>query len=681
MVRISGLASGMDIDTMVKDLMKAERLPMDKMKQKKQVLEWQKEDCRSMNTLLYDFRNQLFNMKLSSSYRAKETSSSTESKVTATASASASNGSYTISKVTQLAEAATKASVSGISAGSGKVDLTKSLNQAAGQFAAGADFDWKYGSVEYQKIAVPESGKTFKLNLPETVSLKNITTDSVVQVDGKAYKVVSGKPADDNQVGLDESGNLMFLNDINKGSTIDVDYYTHFKVDELTLSKDAKEFQLSKAAINASSLNIKVGTSLTLKAIISGTTGKVDLVDEADGKTVKGSIDLDTGKVTLNDAFSEETKITASYQQKYFTFGITSHTSQGIVTEKFGVQGSESLNNVISRVNSSTAGVTMFYDTASDKMSMTRKETGNFNGEETDPEIVTDGGFINDVLKFSTAVEKGGKNAVFMLNGLETNRSSNSFEVNGVTFTLKQTFDDTVSISTKNDSQKIYDNIKGLVDKYNELIGKISSKISQERYRDFQPLSDEERESLTDKQQEQWEEKAKSGLIKRDPILSDVLNKMRIDLSTPVNSAANSLYKQLSNLGIKTTSNYLEGGKLEIDEAKLKKAIGEDPEGVEALFTANGTTSSQRGIVQRLYDSVDQAWNKVKIKAGTALSVNSQFTIGRDLNSLDTRINSFEDRLVQAEDRYYRQFTAMEKAIQKSNSQSTYLMQQFGGGY
>ena len=93
MVRIGGLASGMDIDSLVKDLMKAERMPLDKLKQKKQVLEWQRDDYRSMNTLLLDFRSQLTQMKLTTQYRARTVTSSDESRITATATSAASQAS------------------------------------------------------------------------------------------------------------------------------------------------------------------------------------------------------------------------------------------------------------------------------------------------------------------------------------------------------------------------------------------------------------------------------------------------------------------------------------------------------------------------------------------------------------------------------------------------------------
>ncbi|WP_423408234.1 flagellar filament capping protein FliD [Heyndrickxia sp. MSNUG] len=155
---------------------------------------------------------------------------------------------------------------------------------------------------------------------------------------------------------------------------------------------------------------------------------------------------------------------------------------------------------------------------------------------------------------------------------------------------------------------------------------------------------------------------------------------MRSNFYTPVDNAEVSpLFKQLASIGITTTSNYLEGGKLTINEADLKKAIEEDPLSVERLFNASGTTDGQKGIAQRLYDTSNEIMDKLKAKAGNAFSTNQQFSLGKDLLSVDSQIKRFESRLTQVEDRYWRQFTAMEKAIQKANSQSAYLMQQFSG--
>ncbi len=189
-------------------------------------------------------------------------------------------------------------------------------------------------------------------------------------------------------------------------------------------------------------------------------------------------------------------------------------------------------------------------------------------------------------------------------------------------------------------------------------------------------MTDDEREELSEKQQEKWEEMARSGLLKGDMVLSGVLSSMRMDMYSTVET--NGIFKQLASIGIKTTANYLEGGKLEIDEAKLKAALEEDPESVENLFRGNDSEAG-KGIVHRLYDTVDASMKKLQEKAGRATSTNQQFTLGRELISVDKSIDRFEDKLKLTEERYWRQFTAMERAIQQANQQSAYLMQQFGG--
>jgi flagellar hook-associated protein 2 len=699
-LRISGLASGMDIDSMVTNLMKAERMPLDKLKQKQQVLEWQRDDFRSINTLLLNFRTDLTNMKLTTKYRARATTSTNEAQVTATASSAASKASYSISNVTQLATAATLQNGGKISdvANGKKVDLNKAL------FESNADFSdqslaWKSGSVESKTINVTTAGKNQSINLGDSsLSLQDIDSMNI-KVNGVSYKAVTGTPSD-GEVQVSSNGDLLFASDIAANSTIKVDYFTNKKVEKITPPADTNNIQLAKGSINVNDTNYPF--SLTVK--ISDTDTDTYTVDPASTGTTKnlflnggsspaGTIDTLTGKITLTKTVLKDQEVNVSYTQNYSTFSISTYKPDGSqVKENFGVQGSDTLNQVISRVNSSNAGVTMFYDSFSDRMTMTRSETGNFHGIQpvgnatvsatSDKEIITSGDFINNILGFGTGTETGGQNAQFTINGLATERTSNTFNMNGVTFTLKQTFTTgKVDIAINNDSGAVFDNIKAFVDKYNELITTIQKKVSEDYYRDYPPLTDAQKEQLSDKQQEQWTEKAKSGLLRRDPILTGVLDGMRSNFYAPVqNSLVNSAYSQLASIGITTTANYLEGGKLEINEAKLKAAIEADPDSVENLFRGSGSTSSEQGIIQRLYNTVNNTMDSLKSRAGNSFSTNKQFSLGLQLDSVTSQIKSFEGRMTQVEDRYYRQFTAMEKAIQKANSQATYMMQQFGGG-
>lgn len=678
-LRIGGLASGMDIDSIVSDLMKAERMPLDKIKQEKQILEWQRDDYRKMNTLLLDFRSELTQMKMTTRYRARTVTSSNEALATATASSAASQGNYTISQVTSLASSAYRVS-GNISDGTGpKVDAAKSLDSQTTSF--GTDLTWKQGSVESKTLS--GNGSTTGLSLGFTNGEKIILSElplMSVKVDGVSYDVLADTGTIDpskNQVKIDADGKLTFSNTIKEGATIKVDYVADKKVQSSTLTASATTFQLAKTNIlNDAQFTLNIGGK-DYSVDADGTTLK-----SGDGTTI-GSLNKETGLITFSSAQTSGTTIKATYRQNYSDFSITSQTSSGQVKENFLIQSSDTLNQVISKVNASKAGVSMLYDAASDKISLTRKETGDFSGASGGEMTIS--GSLDNALGLNSATEQGGEKASFTINGLTTTRQSNTFDMNGVTITLKKadptgTLNETTTLSINNDGNTVYDNIKSFVDKYNTLIEAINKKVTEDKYRSYTPLTDEQREQLSEKQQEQWEEKAKSGLLRRDSILTGVLSSMRSDFYQPVsNSDINPLFKQLASIGITTSSNYLEGGKLVISESKLKEAINNNPEAVEALFRggSDATQDSERGIIHRLYDSVNETMDKLKERAGNSNSTLQQFTLGRTLSSIEDRIDRFEDRMKQVEDRYWRQFTAMEKAIQQANSQSAYLMQQF----
>ena len=662
-MRIGGLASGMDIDQIVKDLMKAERMPLDKLKQKKQILEWQRDDFRSINTKLLSFRDKLANLKLTPNYRARTTTTSNEAYVTATATSGASQAAYSISAVSQLATAATRVNTGAISADpSKKIDVAASLYEQKDRYAA---YTWEKGVVESKTIQVKEAGESIKL---DGGALKTGVEPSV-KVNGQSLKVVTGSPSA-GQVKVESDGSLTFGTPLAAGSSVKVEYVLEQKSDQLTIGEDpVSTWSLGKGSIDVDSFTLNHnGTEYQLTKPGNGNVYKIGTI---------GEINVNTGVITFDSPMDDTNTFEVEYTQNYSTFSMETHTSKGIVNETFFITGNESLNGVMRKVNESTAGVTMFYDSFKDQVTLTRKETGDFNlgGNE----MALSGDFLNKFLKFEGSAESGGSNAKLKINGLDTERSSNTFEMNGVTFTLKQTFLENtitpVTVSVNNDTDKVLENIKGFVESYNELIAEISKKLNEEKHRSYKPLTDDEREGLSEKQIEKWEEMARSGLLKNDPLLSNVLSGMRMDISNSVET--NGLFKQLASIGIKTTANYLDGGKLQIDEAKLKEALEKDLQPVENLFRGDGVTSG-RGVVHKLYDTVDATMKKLQEKAGRATSTNQQFALGRQLLDVDKSIDRFDNKMKQVENRYWRQFTAMEKAIQRANNQSMYLMQQFG---
>ncbi|MGM7683378.1 flagellar filament capping protein FliD [Cytobacillus sp. Hm23] len=682
-LRIGGLASGMDTDQIIADLMKAERMPLDRLTQKRQILEWQLDSYREMNTLLLDFREELTRMKMPSTYSARTITSTNEAMVTAIASSASPQATYAIDNVTQLATAATKVNAGAISADAdNKINVDKGLYSNSSAFADGTAFNWRVGAVESKSISVEVEGDSFQLFEAGEVHppLKDFESWSVT-VDGKSYKVVTSpaEPPKENEVFIDTDGSMKFGTELKADSSINVNYIADYKTETKTLTEGTKEWQLPNGSINSVTSFIIEGNE---EFVLGGSDGDVerDLVLKDDSNVVIGKINTETGKIVFNmdEGFPQDTEVEIIYDHNYTNFSIDTSTSKGDMHHNFIIGGNESLNTVISRVNNSEVGVTMYYDSFSDQVTLTRNETGDFT--DSGDEIRTSGGFLNDVLRFRDADETGGTNIKFEVNGLSTERNSNTFNMSGVEFSIKQTFSNSpVSISVNNDSNQVLENIKSFVEKYNELIDKINQKVSEDRYRDYPPLTSEERQALSEREQELWDEKAMSGLIRNDSILTGVLSQMRTDLYAPVdNDDVSSIYNQLASIGITTTANYLEGGKLEINETKLLNAIQEDPSSVEKLFNADGNTSSEQGVIQRLYDSVNVAMEKLTDKAGKSYSAAESFAIGKEMSYLDDQIDSFERRLIQIEDRYWGQFTAMELAIQQANEQAMFLAGQFG---
>jgi flagellar hook-associated protein 2 len=347
----------------------------------------------------------------------------------------------------------------------------------------------------------------------------------------------------------------------------------------------------------------------------------------------------------------------------------------------------DTLETVAKKLSEAGLEMSAFYDESTGQFVISNNLTGSgskLSLESTDTvDFFSKIGFSSkldgtnnpQILEPNITVDADGQDATFNLNGLNgIKRASNTFTISGVTYSLKSL--GTATISSSTDTDGVVESIKSFIDKYNETIEAINKKTSETKYRDFPPLTDAQRKDLSEKEAELWDEKAKSGMLRGDTILSSSLNSMRQNIYATINTG-NTQYDQLSEIGITTTNRYLDKGKLEVDEKKLRDALAANPDAVMKLFTG---TDSADGIAKQLRKTIEQTVDKIELKAGNATRTNAQFTLGRELTDVDKRISAFEQRLADVEDRYWRQFSAMEKAIQRSNQQSAYLMQQFGGG-
>ncbi|MBC7106961.1 MAG: flagellar filament capping protein FliD, partial [Firmicutes bacterium] len=264
------------------------------------------------------------------------------------------------------------------------------------------------------------------------------------------------------------------------------------------------------------------------------------------------------------------------------------------------------------------------------------------------------------------------------VNGLDVARPNNTFTLNGVTFTLKKVTATAVTVSVETDVDRIYDQIVSFVNAYNSVLDTINGKLYEERYPDYLPLTEEQREQLTETEIREWEEKARSGLLRNDALLYDIVSRLRYDVAAPVRGA-DPAADRLAAIGI-TTGGYWEHGRLYVDEAKLKAAIRDNPDAVRTLFTRTGGTLEEQGVGQRVYATVQAAIDRLTAEAGnpSGYALYDGSFLGRTIGEMDKRLDAMERRLAEMEDRYWRQFAALEQLIGQLNVQSAWLAQQFG---
>lgn len=356
-------------------------------------------------------------------------------------------------------------------------------------------------------------------------------------------------------------------------------------------------------------------------------------------------------------------------------------------TVNISVTSADTIDNVISKINSSDLGVSAFKDKIwngseyVETIAFSSKATGSGGSIQAADSATAD--FMSGQLGFSLDADnkltayKEGTNAKVTINGFEMEKLTNNFTVNGVTYSIKNTTAATgpVTTSVSTDVDGIYNQIKEFVDKYNELVDSLNEKLQEEKYRDYTPLTSEQKEAMSDKEVELWEEKAKSGLLRNDTSISTGTNQMRTDFYSQVNADGKTY--QLTEFGITTSSAYQLRGHLEINEEKLKAKIEEDPQSVAALFTSgtNSSAYSEKGIMKRIGDTLKSTVKSIEAKAGNSTMGTNDYSIGKNLNTISTDITKMQDRLNTIENRYYTKFSAMDSAIQKMNEQASYLSQ------
>lgn len=278
-----------------------------------------------------------------------------------------------------------------------------------------------------------------------------------------------------------------------------------------------------------------------------------------------------------------------------------------------------------------------------------------------------------------TAQITAGQNAKITVDGITMERNTNTFELDGITMELTGTTGagaPPISLTTSRDTDKIIDSLKSFVEDYNTLIEELNSYVAEEAtYKKYAPLTDAQKKEMSDREIELWEEKSKKGLLHNDSNVSSFLSDMRMVLYSSVEDAGLALY----DIGIETSDNWRDNGKLIIDEETLKSMVATNADNIRKLFT-----DKEQGVAVKLQEAIKEAANvssgspgSMVRYAGTKDVLITSNTIYDEMKRISETLSKLNTKYELERTRYWKQFNAMEQAISNMNSQSSWLTQQF----
>ncbi|MBV1821032.1 flagellar filament capping protein FliD [Clostridium cochlearium] len=347
------------------------------------------------------------------------------------------------------------------------------------------------------------------------------------------------------------------------------------------------------------------------------------------------------------------------------------------------------------------------------------KETGKDQTIEIGGKNATEAGSIKkgQDAKISVVTPKSEKNEDGTYKSYEITNAKNNFTLDGITFNLKgiSKEGETANLNVTKDVDKTFDRFKEFIDKYNSLVGNIKGKLTEKKAYSYKPLTEEQKKEMKEDDIKKWEEKAKQGILRNDPNLEKMLRELRGTFFASVDGAGESFGR---HIGLDTTNDYKTAGQIKFTEGgeeKFKKALLERPEDIMNLFTKkpdknflkeieNNKSLSQAEKDKKIYDNsgiftrMDNILRNYVGAPGTTLnnSILTKYANKQEDHSTtgaigannlpdqiyrkDNLIKELDKKLREREERLYKQFATLEKAMTKYNAQAGWLSQQFGGG-
>ena len=428
------------------------------------------------------------------------------------------------------------------------------------------------------------------------------------------------------------------------------------------------------------------GRSLMITAANETSAKALGLTYDVSGKgmTVKSKSEISGNEVNTvsGSAFAYDKQVTADSKvtgsSKLVDLGIAQGTSIKVNGTEIVVDRTTTMDSLASTM--AKTGINASYDTNQGRFYLSSKNTGvenAFTVEADDATLAALGLNLTD----GEAGKIDASDASLVYNGVEYTQATNSFNINGLTMDVSSVGGEQ-AFSVDTDVDGIYDKVKSFVKEYNTLITEMNKLYDASSSRGYEPLTSDEKDAMTDEDIKNWEDKIKGSLLRRDSTISTLLTSMRTTLNKSVevtNSDGTTSRYALSSFGI-VTSNYTEKGQLHIQgnaddsdfaglDDKLKAAISDNPEALMKTLTTLG---------DEIYKNFQSSMKRV-VGVRSSLTFYNDLEMDDDIKSYKEDVTSLQEKLQDEQDKYYKQFSSMETALTKLQSQQTYISQLFGG--
>lgn len=461
--------------------------------------------------------------------------------------------------------------------------------------------------------------------------------------------------------------------------------YDAYKENLGTVTDEQVEASLTAQDIvdhyNETALNNSIGAAETasgvkLSVTVEGDTATITAADK-DGNEVGVAVTSSQGSTnSFGTSVAQNSISQISNSTVLSDLGLTADengkfnfTINGV---DFSFTSDTTVKDMMRAVNASDAGVKMTYSSLDNAFTVTANEYGVNSSIEVSGDSQ---GLMSALGLMSGSTYTQGSNLEVEINGTVLESDGNTIEADGTTFTFSGVeAGSEFTIEIAKDNSSIADTIKSFVEDYNKLIEEVYEYLDEEPDDDYYFLADADKEDLdlSESQEEKWEEKAKQGLLYHDSTITSIMSKLRVALMGSVEAADGSVIS-LVNLGITTSSDYQDHGKLELDEDALNAAIETYGEDISRLFSdsTNGIMTKFDSVLEGAVGTTGDRGtliNKAGLKTGSSATDNDIYD---QMKRITSKITTLEERYENEQNRLWKKYSAMESMLATLNSQQS----------